>query len=287
MSRCCRRLNQLACQAQNALLVATTQPVYRRPQPIVERTHKRDTGYSKPNVPNVAPTPSSSSSSASASYGFLQRRAARIEEEQYIAEQTPQSTHLRDLFGLRFSAELSRRILTHASHAAAAQGHNSGLSFIGRRVLESYFLLMISSSPALTPSDDLEALSSHALNTYLLGQHVGRSWELGRVLRWVPAVSSPTDIDLPAGEGRSIGLYKVQGDTVAAVLGGVFREFGASTAQRLFHTRIMPHVLSGLPDRFHGDVTAACNRMGGLQAPLARTKKPVKVPDTGLIVTLP
>ncbi len=262
-----RTYSQAAVQLKRPSSSAT--PVYRRPQP---STHTRDAELPR--------------SSASASYSFQQRRAARIEEEQDVAEQTPQSIHLRQLFGLRFSAELSRRILTHASHPAAAQGHNSALSFIGRRTLESYFLLMISSSPALTPSDDLEALSSHALNTYLLGQHVGRSWELGRVLRWVPAVTSPTEIDT-SREGRSIGLYKVQGDTVAAVLGGVFREFGASTAQRLFHTRIMPHVLSGLPERFHGDVTAACNRMGGLQGPLARTKKPLPVPDTGLIVTLP
>lgn len=145
---------------------------------------------------------------------------------------------------------------------------------------------MLSSSPALDPADDLEALSSYALNTYLIGEHVGRQWEIGRVLRWVPAGNtSPVDV-IAKGNARSIGLYKVQGDTVAAVLGGVFRQWGASTAERLYYTRILPHVMMGLPERFHPDAIAACNRMGGLNGPLAPPRRPQKVPDTGLVVTL-
>lgn len=43
---------------------------------------------------------------------------------------------------------------------------------------------------------------------------------------------------------------------------------GASVAHRVFHTRLLPHVLlpgnlAGLPDVFHADAEAMCERMGG------------------------
>ena len=157
-------------------------------------------------------------------------------------------------------------------------------------MLETYLLLLLSANPALDPADDLEAIASHALNTYLVGEHVGRDWEIGRVLRWVPAAPASAAVHAVSADqaqGRSIGLYKVQGDTVAAVVGGVFREWGASTAHRLFHTRVVPHILVGLPDRFHAHVKEVCNRMGGLQGPLKKAApQQSKVPDDGLVVTL-
>ncbi|KAK0467337.1 ribonuclease-III-like-domain-containing protein [Desarmillaria tabescens] len=182
----------------------------------------------------------------------------------------PFSSHLDSLFpGLAFPPELAQRILTHASHPAAAQGHNGGLSFIGRRTLETYLLLLLSTSPELHPSDDLEVIVARTLNTYLLGEHVGREWGVGSIMRWVPAVPKFGSVE---GPSSSLGLWKVQGDTVSAVVGGVFRQFGASTAHRVFHTRLLPHLLIdeqvGLPMRFHGDAKAACNRMGGMQGPL-------------------
>ncbi|KAF8881212.1 hypothetical protein BD779DRAFT_1445729 [Infundibulicybe gibba] len=178
--------------------------------------------------------------------------------------------HLNGLFPLQFPPELARRILTHGSHPAAIHGHNAGLSFMGRRVLESYLLLYLSSSPALRPTHDLELIVSRALNTYVLGENVGSLWGLGRALRWTPTVPAnklQAKIDQQALL-RNVGLYKVQGDAVAAVVGGIFHQFGGSVAHRVFHTRLLPNLLlgrrpEGLPEVFHAGVLEMAERMGG------------------------
>ena len=74
-------------------------------------------------------------------------REERVEEEQGEEEDnfdsrgswckeercgTRFSNHLNGVFpGLQFPPELARRILTHASHQTATNGHNASLSFIG------------------------------------------------------------------------------------------------------------------------------------------------------------
>lgn len=161
-------------------------------------------------------------------------------------------------------------------------------------MLESYLLLLLTSSPALHPKYDVEDIVSRTLNSYVLGEHIGSIWGIGRVLRWTPTVSaSKLRPDEDQKELlKSVGLYKVQGDTVAAVMGGIYQQFvrssiygpgglyanivswktnilqGASVAHRVFHTRLLPHVLlpgnlAGLPDVFHADAEAMCERMGG------------------------
>ncbi|KAK7034660.1 hypothetical protein VNI00_012302 [Paramarasmius palmivorus] len=184
--------------------------------------------------------------------------------------------HLNGLFpGLQFPQELARRILTHASHPAAVYGHNAGLGFLGRRVLNSYLLLLLSSSQNLRATDDLDEIVSRALNTYVLGEYVGSEWGLGRIMKWTPTVKAETLQS--AGDKtpllKSVGLYKVQGDTVSAVVGGIYHQFGGSVAHRVFHTRLLPHLLlgpnnQGLPEAFHGDARAICNEMGGMQGQL-------------------
>ncbi|KAF9255568.1 hypothetical protein L218DRAFT_883869 [Marasmius fiardii PR-910] len=184
--------------------------------------------------------------------------------------------HLNGLFpGLQFPQELARRILTHASHPAAVYGHNGSLGFLGRRVLQSYLLLLLSSSPHLKVTDDLEEILSRTLNTYVLGEHVGSKWGLGRMLRWTPTVRAEKlgSTGDKTSLLKSVGLYKVQGDTVSAVIGGIYHQFGGSVAHRVFHTRVLPQILlgkknDGLPEAFHGDARAICNQMGGLQGPL-------------------
>ncbi len=92
----------------------------------------------------------------------------------------------------------------------------------GRRTLETYLLLLLSASPELKPSDDLEVIVARTLNSYVLGEHVGRQWGIGGIMRWVPAVPKFGAVE---GPSASLGLWKVQGDTVSAVVGGVFRQF--------------------------------------------------------------
>lgn len=99
---------------------------------------------------------------------------------------------------------------------------------VGRRVLKTYLLLFLNSSPALKASHDFEYIQDRALNTYVLGEYVAPQWQLGKVLKWTPATTNggildPTTIGRDAS--RSVGLYKVQGTAVEAAVGGVFHQF--------------------------------------------------------------
>ncbi|KAF8189302.1 ribonuclease-III-like-domain-containing protein [Pholiota molesta] len=170
---------------------------------------------------------------------------------------------------LRFPLELAQRVLTHGSHRLARKGHNAGLSFIGRRVLSAYLLLFLQASPNLMSTDDIEGIALSALHTNLLGEHVAHEWGVGRVLVWQPSIASGqsiTDMEVL----RSAGLYKVQGETIQAIVGAVYNQYGASVAHRLFHTRLLPCLLvkGGLPKQFHEEVETICERMGGREGPL-------------------
>ncbi|KAG6332949.1 hypothetical protein ID866_6144 [Astraeus odoratus] len=205
---------------------------------------------------------------------------------------TPVDTHFsahlnKVLTPLQFPPELARRILTHSSHKEAVDGHNGRLAFVGRRVLESYYLLFVHGCAKGTTSSsqhDYDALVPRTLNTYVLGEHVAPRWSLGHVLRWAP--TAPRDTleavqahrpeheladALAASPGvlRSVGLYKVMGEAVQAVVGGVYHQFGGSVAHRLFHTQILPHILlpnerSGVPMEFHSRAMSISEQMGGL-----------------------
>ncbi|KAJ7749296.1 ribonuclease-III-like-domain-containing protein [Mycena maculata] len=207
-------------------------------------------------------------------------RPAREQSTQHIVSGSPPprpakpdevfSGHLNGLFPpLKFPLELAARVLTHASHPAAYHGHNAQFSFIGRRVLESYLLLLLASSPHLKPSHDLQEIVSRVLNTYFLGEHIGSKWGLGRVMRWTPTIAASMLKDETRDKTKllkDVGLYKVQGDAVTAVMGGIFQQFGGSVAHRIFHTRLLPRLLAphgGLPACFHSDALQACQRLGG------------------------
>ncbi|KDR72658.1 hypothetical protein GALMADRAFT_252829 [Galerina marginata CBS 339.88] len=178
---------------------------------------------------------------------------------------------------LQFPPELAQRILTHGSHRLARRGHNAGLSFIGRRVLSAYLLLFLQSSRNLTSQHDIEAIAAHTLHTNLLGEQVGHAWGVGQVLIWQPAApssklaGSKTKLEVL----RSAGLYKVQGEAVQAMIGGIYQQFGASVAQRVFHTQLLPllRVKGGLPKVFHNDAESISTRMGGEQGQLLPTEE--------------
>ena len=106
------------------------------------------------------------------------------------------------------------------------------MALIGRRVLQSYLLLFLHSSSGLKPTHDYEQLVERALNTYVLGEHVGPQWQLGKVMKWTPATSNSSItsdpmsvVHLGTEATRSIGLYKVEGTAVEALVGGVFHQF--------------------------------------------------------------
>lgn len=86
------------------------------------------------------------------------------------------------------------------------------------------------SSSARNISHDYQLIASRALNTHVLGEHVAPHWGLGRLLRWVAPIPSsplkkPEGIEKSKAMLRSVGLYKVQGDAVQAVMGGIFHQF--------------------------------------------------------------
>ncbi|EIW77369.1 hypothetical protein CONPUDRAFT_92511 [Coniophora puteana RWD-64-598 SS2] len=201
------------------------------------------------------------------------------------------TNHLNSLFSpLDFPPEISRRLLTHASHPTAIHGHSGRFGFLGRRALEMYFLSFLHSNvnAAKHQSYDYAAILARSLHTYNLGEHVAPKWSLGDALIWSPAASADLLDGAPSrgpdphmtGESwshlaglRSIGLYKVMGEAVQAVMGGIYHQFGGSVAHRVFHTRVLPHVLlpnapEGVPVEFHAAALNVCERMGGVNGPL-------------------
>jgi len=181
------------------------------------------------------------------------------------------SQHLNETFvPLQFPPVVAQRILTHLSHRDSVTGHNSRFAFLGRRTLEAYLLLFLQGLPAAAEHDHARIVA-RALNTHALGQHVAPRWKLQEVMRWVPPRAGDLALD-----GRLAGVHKVAGTTVEAVVGGVLHQFGGSVAHRLFHTRVLPHLLLpgspfGLPDVLHPDALSAAERFGGLEGPLLRS----------------
>ncbi|KAI0048728.1 hypothetical protein FA95DRAFT_1005870 [Auriscalpium vulgare] len=190
------------------------------------------------------------------------------------ASSSPLAQHLNGVFApLDFPPELAARILTHLSHKDAAQGHNARFSFVGRRVLDTYLLLFLHAlPPALLGGADYARTAERALNTYVLGEHVAPRWGVPGALRWAPARTLAL-ADAAPRDLRAVGLHKVAGTAVEAVVGGVFHQFGGAVAHRLFQTRVLPHILlpgqpMGLPDSLHAHAREVIAKMGGENGPL-------------------
>lgn len=94
---------------------------------------------------------------------------------------------------------------------------------LGRRVLGAYFLTFLHSCPNVNSGADYSNITSNALNTYTLGEHVGREWGIGKVLRWRYMVDP--QMIARGVDNRHIGLHKVLGTTVEAIVGGVYHQF--------------------------------------------------------------
>jgi hypothetical protein len=87
-------------------------------------------------------------------------------------------------------------------------------------VIAAYFMLFLHSSRQLKPTDDVEDIAARSLNTYLLGEYVGNEWGVGRELVWAPSISEQLKTD-----GHLPGLYKVQGETVQAIMGAIYHQY--------------------------------------------------------------
>jgi hypothetical protein len=120
---------------------------------------------------------------------------------------------------LKFNLNLSQRVLTHASHKSATTGHNARLSFIGRRVAQAYLHLFLDNSIHIH-NHDSSAVAARTLHPHVLGEHVASVWNIQHALRWTPAQPPSNPILI-----HSVGLYKVHGEAVQAVLGAVFYQF--------------------------------------------------------------
>lgn len=240
MSRLPRAVDSLLRPSQNSLKASTLAPP--RTRTVQVNFSTRHTGSTSEDYP----------SSHTASRGS-------DDDARFAA-------HLNSVFRpLEFSPELARRILTHGSHKVAIHGHNGRLGFIGgysfngndflllvfdffsitrpsigRRVLESYYLLFVHEVAQGRAHHDYDRLASRALNTYFLGEHVAPRWSLGRVLLWVPTAPKETlrtaqtqnpdseldeALQVSPGIAKSVGLYKVMGEAVQAVVGGVYHQF--------------------------------------------------------------
>ena len=101
--------------------------------------------------------------------------------------------------------------------------HRTLFSNLGRRVLETYFLMFLHSCPNVNSGADYAKITSNTLNTYTLGEHVGREWGIGKVLKWRSMVD-PHMVAKEADAGH-VGLHKVLGTTVEAIVGGVYHQF--------------------------------------------------------------
>ncbi|KAF9041451.1 ribonuclease-III-like-domain-containing protein [Panaeolus papilionaceus] len=210
-------------------------------------------------------------------------RSSQTPENQHEQNYFAQSAvdHLSNLFPqLHFPPELAKRLLTHSSHPQAKDGHNGGLAFLGRRVINSYLQIFLTSSPNLAPTDDVEAICAQVLNPNLVGEKIGNSWGLGRVMRWIPAAPAHKLRDSAIEEQvkREAGLYKVQAEAVQAVVGAIYQQFGASVAHRFFHTRVLPYLLlkGGVPAAFHKEAQSTLKQMGGPNGPLLTPKSQVQ-----------
>lgn len=164
-----------------------------------------------------------------------------------------------DLLGS--DADIALRAVTHESYLNAREGHNRRLAFVGRRSLKLFTTLFLHSRLQAAQKGDathvyvsklLESPSAvdSILSTHRLGDKVGRDLGLEKVMRWTPAVS-----DGQLGP-REIGLFKVRGVAVEALIGAIYHQKGALEASKFFHKSILPSLLQdGFPSPVPGEIT--------------------------------
>ncbi|KAG8995968.1 hypothetical protein FRB90_012863 [Tulasnella sp. 427] len=203
--------------------------------------------------------------------------AADRAPRQFVPPSTDEeaSTHLKNLFpGLEFPTTSIRKVITHPSWKAGTEGHNNRLAFLGRRVLNSSLVMFLhearlvgsreagASSESIFNSQESEmsyqAVVDSVLDSYPLGGQVGRPWNVDRITRWISAL--PQNAPETA---KSSGKNAARAATIEAIVGFVFHQYGATTAHRLFHTQVLPHLKPLLEPSLQSHVDTVCARLGG------------------------
>jgi hypothetical protein len=92
--------------------------------------------------------------------------------------------------------------------------------------MSAYLLLFLQSSPNLSTLDNTEDIASNTLHTNLIGEHVGHAWGVGRVMVWQPSIRADSRAggSVSSESLRSAGLYKVQGETIQAIMGAIYQQ---------------------------------------------------------------
>ncbi|KAG8979906.1 hypothetical protein FRC05_007349 [Tulasnella sp. 425] len=232
---------------------------------LVQSRARWDVAFQHPSAPPIA-----------------QFHAGDRSPRQFVPPSTDEeaSAHLKSLFsGLDFPAPAIRKIITHPSWKAGTEGHNNRLAFLGRRVLNSSLVLFLHEARLMASTESgasgesrfnpqesemsYQAVVDSVLDSYPLGGQVGRAWDVDRVTRWISAL--PQNAPETA---KSSGKNAARAATIEAIVGFVFHQYGATTAHRLFHTRILPHLKPLLESSLQPYADKICNDLGGLDGPL-------------------
>ncbi|KAI3628417.1 hypothetical protein CBS14141_000120 [Malassezia furfur] len=237
---------------------ARTATFARAPQPLLLRAcGLHTTAIAHNAAPSAHPTAHTQQQSVHPSSGALGSDLKPADMLAFLNSE--QFSSYRSLSGdqhalLGDNAALAVTALTHESWMYGMQGHNRRLAFLGRRALKTYLSLYLFDVLAKAgraeslPEAEIRFLQNilsspqgvdNLLRTQTLGDHVGRSLQLERVMRWHPTIR----VD-PATGTQETGLFKVRGACVEAVMGAIYHYRGAQVAQQFFLSRILPNLSS-------------------------------------------
>ncbi|KZV99198.1 hypothetical protein EXIGLDRAFT_831554 [Exidia glandulosa HHB12029] len=287
--RCCRAAQTAARRSihtPRATLAGASLAAKTSPSPVVVFARHRSKHYREPESLHA--------------YEY-EREQVEQEDQDPVRVKRIEDTaraYFRNTFApLAFPAEVAMRMLTHASYRGGQYGHNTRLSFVGRRVLHAYLRLFVLSAvipdattsatealrnPFALPFDDVDDFCDDLLNTYKLGEFVGGAWQIEHVMRWTPAIVEPGEAGALL---RSSGLFKVRGTAVEAVMGGIFHQHGGTVALRAFHTRVLPHLDRFLKEPLRSHAREKRDAMGGESGSLLSVPQGQRTGADGTIFT--
>lgn len=241
---------------------------------MVKKSHRHHLHSSRAASAYPSPASAPQASTSAAPSGFLQyttRASSTVSNVQsndantmYYQPSAEQVTsHLNTLLeGLQppLSSELAMRMVTHKGSSSAnlsSSQHNTKLSLIGRRVLRLYLAVFLHAHNSTPKSADssMNDLLERLAHTHTLGRYVAPRWNLERNMHWRQMVGP---------DGRPTGLEKISGQAVEAILGGLYRQYGAAVALQVFNSRILAFL--PLPSELREPAIQLAQRHGDLSS---------------------